>query len=91
MDAVDDFGDVFLLVEVDEFEAEELGELDFGEEAEEERDVVRVAVLEARVAEDAQGAEGASLRGCHGGGEACDGFGEGDAVAEGFFEDDDGG
>ena len=45
MDAVDDLWHIFLLVEIDEFEAEEIGQFDFGEELEEVRVVVGVSVL----------------------------------------------
>ena len=54
VDTVDDLGDVLFFVQINQLELEQVGQLDLGEEVEEVGIVVRMPILQLRVAEDAQ-------------------------------------
>ena len=52
MNAVDDFGNILLLVQIDEFESKKVGELNFSKESKEDSYIVGVAKLKLGAAED---------------------------------------
>lgn len=71
MNAVDDFGNVFLVVEIGEFKVEDIWESDLADEFEESDNVVGVTVLQLLVCEDS---------GDKGGSEHLGELGEGDTI-----------
>ena len=49
VDAIDDLGDILLLIQVDKLKSKEIWKLDLCKKAEEDRNVIRVSKLEPRM------------------------------------------